>query len=378
MIFTTEQTMQDIRERIRAGAGRDGVTAAWLRWKADEAAARRGEYITDHPSPAASGDPHDYFSEGPYWWPDPKNPGGPYIRRDGEINPERFDHHGRALNRMIDDALILAMAAYHLGEARCTAALLPRLEAFFVSPATRMNPNMNHAQAIRGICDGRGIGIIEATGLSKLAFAMEILAAAGAEEAALDGVRGWLSEFYRWLRTSKNGLDEKHHPNNHSMWYTATTIALARYLGDGEGFASDCDYFAGMMAKQLTEDGAFRDETTRTKAFHYCCYNLSAAAAICEAAYFGGADLWNLDCGGGRSMSAAVRWIAPYFVSPYGWPFKEIGGGVGDAPAAMLAASVRLKDEAGISAAKKSLAARASWDPYRFASPAGPTVLYFG
>src|SRR5580704_11674272 len=34
--------------------------------------------------------PNDYFSEGPYWWPDPKNPDGPYIRKDGQRNPERF------------------------------------------------------------------------------------------------------------------------------------------------------------------------------------------------------------------------------------------------------------------------------------------------
>jgi hypothetical protein len=24
---------------------------------------------------------NDYYSEGPYWWPDPKNPQGPYIRK---------------------------------------------------------------------------------------------------------------------------------------------------------------------------------------------------------------------------------------------------------------------------------------------------------
>ena len=36
-----------------------------------------------------SGDKHDYLSMGPYWWPDPSKPNGlPYIRRDGEVNPE--------------------------------------------------------------------------------------------------------------------------------------------------------------------------------------------------------------------------------------------------------------------------------------------------
>jgi hypothetical protein len=26
----------------------------------------------------------------PYWWPDPKNPNGPYINRDGHWTPDRF------------------------------------------------------------------------------------------------------------------------------------------------------------------------------------------------------------------------------------------------------------------------------------------------
>src|ERR1043165_5954863 len=36
-----------------------------------------------------SGDKHDYMSQAPYFWPDPtKKDGLPYIRRDGERNPE--------------------------------------------------------------------------------------------------------------------------------------------------------------------------------------------------------------------------------------------------------------------------------------------------
>src|SRR5687767_1188678 len=38
-----------------------------------------------------SGDKHDYMSQAPYWWPDPAKPDGlPYIRRDGERNPEIY------------------------------------------------------------------------------------------------------------------------------------------------------------------------------------------------------------------------------------------------------------------------------------------------
>ena len=60
---------------------------------------------SQRPSPAftprrSEGGPHDYFSEGDYWWPDPKNPNGPYIRRDGFSNPANFNDHRELLIRL--------------------------------------------------------------------------------------------------------------------------------------------------------------------------------------------------------------------------------------------------------------------------------------
>ena len=56
--------------------------------------------ITAASSPRSVGGKHDYFSKGDYWWPDPKNPSGPYIRRDGMSNPENFVAHREALIRL--------------------------------------------------------------------------------------------------------------------------------------------------------------------------------------------------------------------------------------------------------------------------------------
>ena len=70
--------------------------------------------VTFHKSPAASGNSHDYFSEGPYWWPDEKNPGGPYIRRDGEVNPNRFNHHFEDMQTLSDVIAGLAQAGLFL------------------------------------------------------------------------------------------------------------------------------------------------------------------------------------------------------------------------------------------------------------------------
>ena len=49
--------------------------------------------ITSFPSDRSPGGPHDYFSQADYFWPDPKNPDGPYINRDGQSNPGNFNDH---------------------------------------------------------------------------------------------------------------------------------------------------------------------------------------------------------------------------------------------------------------------------------------------
>lgn len=377
MLYTTSAAMQRIRSRLRTAAAspasRDTVIAAWLAWQASAAAARKTACITDFPSPAESGDPHDFFSEGPYWWPDPENPDGPYIRRDGRVNPDRFTAHDDALGRICSDPQLLALAAYHLGIPRFYDAAKEKLRAFFLDPATRMNPHLDYAQAIRGRCPGRGIGIIDATGLHRLIFALDLMEEDGVSDETTDGVRAWLGEFYRWLRTSKNGLEEKYHGNNHSIWYTSLTMALARLSGDNAGFADDCSYFGGMMAKQLREDGAFADETTRTNAFGYCCYNLTAAALVCELAHFGGVDLWHASYGEGRSMRAAVGFLVPYLTNPYKWPYQQINGQVPEAPFALTAAAHRLPDDG----AQRALHARSGMDPMRNMNPLGPMELYF-
>lgn len=53
--------------------------------------------ITAFPSDKSPGGLHDFFSQADYFWPNPKDPNGPYISRDGQSNPENFDDHRKAM-----------------------------------------------------------------------------------------------------------------------------------------------------------------------------------------------------------------------------------------------------------------------------------------
>jgi len=86
-----------------------------LRTEADEALKAGHFSVMDKKLPPPSGDKHDYMSFGPYWWPDPKKTHGlPYIRRDGQVNPEArtVETDRVALGSMTSAVETLALAWY--------------------------------------------------------------------------------------------------------------------------------------------------------------------------------------------------------------------------------------------------------------------------
>lgn len=53
--------------------------------------------ITSFPAPDSPGSPHDFLSQADYFWPNPQDPSGPYINRDGQSNPANFSGHRKAM-----------------------------------------------------------------------------------------------------------------------------------------------------------------------------------------------------------------------------------------------------------------------------------------
>jgi len=162
--------------------------------------------ITAIPCRRSQGGLHDFYSEGDYWWPDPDHPEGPYIRRDGLSNPHNFNGHRQALIRFSIITGNLTSAWLVTGKKKYALAVLPHLKAWFVTDSTRMNPDLQYAQAIKGRYTGRSIGIIDGIHLMEVARSVMVLEQDHLIPADdLRKIKQWFSDFTHWLTTSDFG-----------------------------------------------------------------------------------------------------------------------------------------------------------------------------
>jgi hypothetical protein len=132
----------------------------------------------------ASGNRHDYMSLAPYYWPNPRTSDHlPYVRRDGETNPESEQvGDEQVLFAMTNCSYRLAIAGFLLGDQRALVKSGDLIRTWFVSPATRMTPHLKYANARRrhrGSENGRALGIEVGRVLLKVIDTVQILKASG-------------------------------------------------------------------------------------------------------------------------------------------------------------------------------------------------------
>ena len=296
-----------------------------LRRLADAALEKGPWNVTAHRPKGIDVPEHEYYSEGPYWWPDPKNPNGPYIRKDGERNPERFDDNHRDLGAMCTATLALGIGAYFFGDDRYAAHARKILSTWFVDPATRMNPNLEYGQAVRGINTGRGTGIIDTVSLIHATQGIMLLEAAGKLDAALSaGLRRWFADYLRWMTTSEKGLDEKKSGNNHATWWTAQAAAYASYLNDAAAQQMAWEHYRSVLVRQIQPDGSCPREEARTRSLSYSAFNLDAFSVLCRIAEVGGVDLWRFHTPLGVGLDKAIAYLTPFIVEPKTWRKQQI------------------------------------------------------
>lgn len=293
------------------------------------------EYLTMEPVSVVekkmlppSGDPRDYMTLSPYWWPDPAQPDGrPYIRRDGERNPEVYDYPERVNSGRLGDATQTLSLLYAVtGEERYAAKCAELLRVWFLDAERGMNPNMTYAQLIPGRTTVRGTGIIDARRFCVAFSAAALLhGSASWSEADEQGLKQWAADFLHWLETSENGCKELRSPNNHGLWYDAIRLMAVACTGDAVRAREIAEQsLAPRLASQIAADGSLPLELERTLSLHYSTFALEAVASADRSVADTGYSIWRYRSPEGRSLEDAVAYLVPYYLAPETWPHKQI------------------------------------------------------
>ncbi len=274
-----------------------------------------------------SGSRHDYMSQAPYFWYDSSKPNGlPYLRRDGERNPEINKITDRKNIGTLDNASqLLALAWYFTGEEKYAQKAATLLRTWFLDADTKMNPNLDYGQGIPGINTGRGIGIIETISLMGIADAAGLLEGSTAwintDQA---GLRSWYRQYLDWLLTSKNGREEHAAKNNHGTWYYAQAVDFALFSGDTKRAAELATESKQLMDGQIDSAGKQPLELERTNALWYSTYNLQAWIRLAILADKAGVDIWNHRNKNNTGISHSLDWIIPYATGKKTFTYQQI------------------------------------------------------
>lgn len=322
-------------------AVRDPAITAALRRTAEAALAVGPFSVMDKAVVPPSGDRHDFMSLGTYWWPDPDRPDGvPYIRRDGQVNPEIERLDRPRLSQMVDAVSVLAASWHLLREPAHSARAGLLLRTWFLDPATRMNPHLRFGQGIPGRCEGRCIGIIDSECLARVVDALALLVGApGWSDADRAGLDSWLGSYLDWLLEDPLGRAEADERNNHGTCYDVQVVALARHLGRDALVRGVLAAVPGRrILVQIEADGRQPLELARTRAWTYSLKNLAALLNLAGWSRELGIDLWGFRGVDGRGIPAALDLLAPVALAGAAWPYPELGG---CRPAALLPALVR-------------------------------------
>ena len=249
------------------------------------------------------------------------------MRRDGYSNPAKFDGHRDALIQFGRTMPALAALWLATGNAQASRSAAAHLHAWFVAPATRMKPDLAHAQAIIGRDTGRAIGIIDTLQIVEVARAAKLLGEArapGFDAAVVAGTRAWFRAFLDWLTGSAAGREERDQPNNHGTCWLLQAAAFADLVGDGHLLDELRErLIAVVVAGQVAPDGRQPRELARTKPYGYSLFNLDVLATAAQLLSTPAQSLWQARSAGSGSIADAVAFMAPYIADRGRWPFAH-------------------------------------------------------
>jgi len=287
--------------------------------------------VTDKKVASPTGDIRDYVSLAPYFWPNPKTQDGlPYVRKDGEVNPESKNPD------FADDTRVLALARrmktlglayYFTGDEKYGSKAVEQIRVWFVDEKTKMNPHMKFSQGVRGESTGRFTGMMDGRHIAMAADATALIVNSTAWKAGeREAAEVWFKDFFEWMLNGELGKAEGESKNNHGTHYDVQIVRWALHVGRTDVAKQFLERAKEKrIALQVQPDGKQPLELSRTNSLSYSQFNLKALTSLAIMGEYVGVDLWHYKTTDGRCIAVALDYLLPYLDVPRKpWPYKQI------------------------------------------------------
>ncbi len=276
-------------------------------------------------SERSAGGKHDFFSEADYWWPDASNPTGPYIQKDGQTNPANFSEHRLAMIRFSQMVGNLTSAYLLTKDNKYALKAIQHCKAWFVDTATKMNPSLLYAQAIKGKVTGRGVGIIDMIQMMEVAQSIMVLEKQHAIKAEdFIEIKKWFQQYLQWVTTHPYGIDEREAKNNHGTCWTMQVAVFAKLVND-TSLLNYCDnrFKTLLLPSQMDVNGSFPLELKRTKPYGYSLFNLDAMYTLAQVLSTKENNLWEYKTINGLSLKKGIEFLYPFVADKNSWTLPK-------------------------------------------------------
>jgi hypothetical protein len=293
--------------------------------KANEDLKSKPITVTAFHSERSAGGVHDFFSEADYWWPDALNPSGPYIQKDGQTNPANFSEHRLAMIRFSQMVGNLTSAYLLTNDNKYAVKAIQHCKAWFLDTATKMNPSLLYAQAIKGKVTGRGVGIIDMIQMMEVAQSIMVLEKQHAIKAEdLIEIKKWFQQYLQWVTTHPYGIDEREAKNNHGTCWTMQVAVFAKLVND-KTLLNYCDnrFKTLLLPSQMDLNGSFPLELKRTKPYGYSLFNLDAMFTLAQVLSTKENNLWEFKTANGVSLKKGIDFLYPFVANKNSWTLPK-------------------------------------------------------
>jgi hypothetical protein len=284
--------------------------------------------IGDCPAPLSKGGPNEYFSQSDYWWPNPDTENNlPWVRHDGETNPDNYDNH-RVLVRRMRKVVCAEAAAYKLtGDEKYAEQAVKFLKAWFITPSSHMEPTLYYSQVVLGLYDngGRCGGIIDTLHFVELPLAIKVLEKSPALEAeTLSALRKWFSDYLDFMMDSDLGKQEFNQTNNHGVAWVAQAALYAQVAQRPE-VTEICRkrFKEDFLVNQMADNGTFPRELARTKPYNYSLFIMDLLSILAYQLSTPEENLFEYKTPKGKSLQTGLDFIYPVTKDKSYWPYEK-------------------------------------------------------